>query len=125
MNVCSPASGVVAAAIFVLLAVIGIGILYFKIHALPEQLAHRGEKILFEIIAVLALLALFTNNHAYWVAGLLLAFVPLPDFTTPLKSIARSLEQIAASKEPASQKPSPAPVEPLPADDPPTEQRGA
>lgn len=44
----------VTMAIFVLLAVIGIGILYFSIHALPEQLAHRGEKILFEIIAVLA-----------------------------------------------------------------------
>ena len=82
----------VAMAIFVLLAVIGIGIFYFKLHALPEQMAHRGQKVQFEIVAVLALLALFTHNHAFWVAGLLLALVPLPDFLTPLSSMARSLE---------------------------------
>ena len=79
----------VAMIIFVLLAVIGIGIFYFRLHALPEQLAHRGQKVQFELVSVLALLALFTHNHAFWIAGLLLAFVPLPDFTTPLRSIAR------------------------------------
>jgi hypothetical protein len=64
---------------------------------LPEQMAHRGQKIQFEIVAVLALLALFTHNHAFWIAGLLLALIPLPDFTTPLSSIAGSLERIAGS----------------------------
>ena len=73
----------VVVAIFVVLAVIGIGVFYFKLHALPEQMAHRGQKVQFEIVAVLALLALFTHNHAFWIAGLLLALVPLPDFTTP------------------------------------------
>ncbi|AFL75517.1 hypothetical protein [Thiocystis violascens] len=87
--------------IFVLLAVIGIGIFYFKLHALPEQMAHRGQKIQFELVAVLALLALFTHNHAFWIAGLLLAFVPLPDFTTPLSSMARALERIADGAGPA------------------------
>lgn len=95
----------VAMAIFLLIAVVGIGIFYFKLHALPEQMAHRGQKIQFEIVAVLALLALFTHNHAFWIAGLLLALVPLPDFTTPLSSIATSLERIAGRPEPA---PSPA-----------------
>ena len=80
-------------AIFVLLAVSGLGVFYFKLHALPEQLAHRGQKIQFQIVAVLGLLALFTHNHAFWIAGLLLALVPLPDFTTPLGTIARSLER--------------------------------
>ena len=89
----------VAMAIFVLLAVIGIGLFYFKLHALPEQMAHRGQKVQFEIVAVLALLALFTHNHAFWIAGLLLALIPLPDFTTPLSSIARSLDRIAGGAE--------------------------
>jgi hypothetical protein len=88
-------------AFLVLFGIIGIGVFYFKLHALPEHLAHRGQKIQFEIVAVLGLLALFTHNHAFWIAGLLLALVPLPDFTTPVRSIADSLERIAASKSPA------------------------
>ncbi|NEX22472.1 hypothetical protein G3480_19535 [Thiorhodococcus mannitoliphagus] len=108
-------------AIFVLFAVIGIGIFYFKIHALPEQMAHRGQKVQFELVAVLALLALFTHNHLFWVAGLLLAFVPLPDFSTPLVSMARSLERLATSAEPAVSAPAlaPTPETPRPVDDPP------
>jgi hypothetical protein len=112
-------------AIFVLLAVIGIGIFYFKLHALPEQMAHRGQKVQFELVAVLALLALFTHNHLFWIAGLLLAFVPLPDFTTPLRSIASSLDRIAASAGPAAQAPPPAREGPPAAGDHPIEYRGA
>ena len=112
----------VAVAIFVVLAVIGIGVFYFKLHALPEQMAHRGQKVQFEIVAVLALLALFTHNHAFWIAGLLLALVPLPDFTTPLTSIAGSLERIAASTGPAA---APPPREaPARASDRPVEHQG-
>ncbi len=112
----------IAMAIFVLLAVIGIGIFYFKLHALPEQMAHRGQKVQFELVAVLALLALFTHNHLFWIAGLLLAFVPLPDFTTPLRSIASSLDRIAGGAEPAVPAPPPAREAPLPAGDRPIEQ---
>ena len=107
----------VAMAIFVLLAVIGIGIFYFKLHALPEQMAHRGQKVQFEIVAVLALLALFTHNHAFWVAGLLLALVPLPDFLTPLSSMARSLERLADGGEPPVPTPPPVLEAPVPAND--------
>lgn len=82
--------------VFVLLSVVGIGVLYFKLHALPEQMAHRGQKVQFEIVAVLALLALFTHNHAFWIAGLLLALVPLPDFSSPLTSMAHSLKKMSA-----------------------------
>ncbi|ADC62240.1 hypothetical protein [Allochromatium vinosum] len=89
-------------AIFVLMAVTGLGLFYFKLHALPEQLAHRGQKIQFQLVAVLGLLALFTHNHAFWIAGLLLALVPLPDFTTPLGTIARSLERLADAAQPAA-----------------------
>ena len=110
-------------AILVLLGVIGIGIFYFKLHALPEQMAHRGQKVQFEIVAVLALIALFTHNHAFWIAGLLLALIPLPDFTTPLSSIAGSLERIAASTAPATVPPPPGDAPP-PASDRPIEHQG-
>ncbi|NBC12495.1 MAG: hypothetical protein GVY09_03950, partial [Gammaproteobacteria bacterium] len=65
---------------------------HHAIQAAPEQMAHKGQKVQFELVAVLALLALFTHNHAFWIAGLLLALLPLPDFTTPLRTIASSLE---------------------------------
>ena len=110
--------------IFVLLAVIGIGIFYFKLHALPEQMAHRGQKVQFELVAVLALLALFTHNHAFWIAGLLLALVPLPDFMTPLSSMARSLERIAAGAEPPPAAVPAAREAPVSAEAQPTEQGG-
>jgi hypothetical protein len=86
--------------IFLLLAVLGVGILYFTIHALPEHLAHGGNKIQLQIVAVLAILALFTHNHLFWIAGLLLALIQLPDFQTPIASIASSLEKIAGRRSP-------------------------
>jgi hypothetical protein len=98
-----------ATGVFLLLAIIGVGIIYFKLHALPEQMAHRGQKVQFEIVAVLGLLALFTHNHLFWVAGLLLALVPIPDFTTPLTSMAQSLGRMAGRTETTLEQP---PVEP-------------
>jgi hypothetical protein len=62
---------------------------------LPERMAHRTHKLQFEIVAVLGLLALFTHMHIFWVAGLLLALVDLPDFTGPLRRIAGSAEKAA------------------------------
>ena len=41
------------------------------------------------------MLALFTHQHIFWVAGLLLALVDLPDFGTPLRRIAGSVESMA------------------------------
>ncbi len=71
--------------VFLLLLIVGLGVVYFRLHALPEQISHRGNsKAQFEIVAVLALLALFTHNNAFWVAALILAMIPLPDFMTPL-----------------------------------------
>ncbi|MCI0518366.1 MAG: hypothetical protein L0Y45_11095 [Woeseiaceae bacterium] len=90
----------VGTAIFLLLFIIGIGLVYWRLHALPEHLAHRGEKIQYQFVAVLGLLALFTHNHAFWVAGLLLAFVRFPDFTTPLATMARSLSKMAGLPDP-------------------------
>ena len=77
------------------LAVLAVGIMFFRLHTLPERIAHRSQKIQFEIVAVLGLLALFTHIHAFWVAGLLLALIDIPDFGWPLRRMAGSLEKIA------------------------------
>lgn len=81
--------------VFLIGVVLLVGNFYFRLHALPEQMAHRSQKVQFEIVAVLALLALFTHNHLFWIAALLLALVQLPDFSTPIGSMARSLEKLA------------------------------
>lgn len=75
----------------VIAAIVGLGVLFFTLHSLPERLGHK--KLQFEVVAVLGLLALFTHIHAFWVAGLLLALVDLPDFVSPLKRIAGALEK--------------------------------
>ena len=85
---------VVMAAIL-LLAVVGFGILFLRLHTLPERMAHKGHKIQFEIVAVLGLIALFTHMHIFWIAALLLALIDIPDFSTPLSRIARSTDKIA------------------------------
>ncbi len=83
-------------AIFLVLAVFGLGTVYFRLHALPEQMAHRNaSKLQFEVVAVLALLGLLTHTTAFWVAALLLALVPIPDFHGPLHTMADSLARIA------------------------------
>ena len=76
-------------------AVVGVGNLYLHLHTLPERMAHKSQKLQFEIVAVLGLLALFTHNHLFWVIGLFLAMVDLPDFGTPLHRIAGSVDKMA------------------------------
>ena len=88
----------VAMTLILALAVLGFGILFLRIHSLPERIAHRGHKLQFEIVAVLCLIALFTHMHIFWVAGLLLALIDLPDFGTPLNRIAGSAEKMAGLK---------------------------
>jgi hypothetical protein len=82
-------------AIFLVLAVFAVGLLFLRLHTLPERIAHKSTKLQFEIVAVLGLLALFTHIHAFWVAGLLLALIDIPDFGWPLRRMAGSLEKIA------------------------------
>ena len=85
----------VGAGILLLAAVLAFGLLFLRLHTLPERIAHRGHKLQFEIVAVLGLLALFTHMHVFWVAGLLLALVDLPDLTGPMRRIAGSAERVA------------------------------
>jgi NADH:ubiquinone oxidoreductase subunit 5 (subunit L)/multisubunit Na+/H+ antiporter MnhA subunit len=85
----------VVMAVVLTIAVLAIGLLFLRLHTLPERLAHKGHKLQFEIVAVLGLLALLTHIHAFWVAGLLLALIDIPDFGWPLRRMAGSLEKIA------------------------------
>jgi hypothetical protein len=88
----------VVMSLILVLATLGFGVLFFRLHTLPERIAHRSHKLQFEIVAVLGLLALFTHVHLFWVAGLLLAFIDFPDFSGWLGRIARSVEKIAGIK---------------------------
>jgi hypothetical protein len=72
-----------------------VGNLYLKLHAIPERMAHRQNNTQLQIITVLAILALLTHNNIFWVAALLLSVIRLPDFSTPINSIAGSLKILA------------------------------
>ena len=85
----------VVVGIVLLGSILMVGNLYLHLHTLPERMAHKSQKLQFEIVAVLGLLALFTHNHLFWVIGLFLAMIDLPDFGTPLGRIAGSVEKIA------------------------------
>ena len=104
--------------IMVIGGVVGLGVLFFTLHSLPERLGHK--KLQFEIVAVLGLLSLFTHIHLFWVIGLLLALIDLPDFSTPLRRMAASLEKLSgitpppegdAQSQPASEPPKPGQTE--------------
>jgi hypothetical protein len=84
--------------VFLVLAVLAFGLLFLRLHTLPERMAHKSQKLQFEIVAVLGLIALFTHMHIFWVIGLILAFIEFPDFGTPLRRIAGSAEKMAGLK---------------------------
>lgn len=92
--------------VVLIVALVAVGNMFLRLHTLPERIAHKSQKLQFEIVAVLGLLALFTHIHAFWVAGLVLAMIDLPDFSTPLRNIAGSVEKIANASAP----PAPDPV---------------
>ena len=85
----------VVMAVILVVAVLLFGVLFFHLHTLPDRIAHKTHKVQFEVVAVLCLIALFTHMHIFWIAGLLLALIDLPDFGSPLGRIAGSVEKIA------------------------------
>lgn len=95
-------------------SVLAVGILFFRIHTLPERMAHKSKKIQVELIAVLGLLSLLSHEHLFWVAGLLLAFIDLPDIGAPFQRAVRALEALAKidpPQEEARDEPQAAPQE--------------
>jgi hypothetical protein len=85
----------VAVAVFLIASILAVGNVFLRLHTLPERMAHKSQKLQFEIVAVLGLLALFTHIHLFWVIGLILAMIDLPDFGSPLRRIATSTEKLA------------------------------
>ena len=69
----------VVMSLFLVVAVVMFGIVFLRLHTLPERMAHKSQKIQFEIVAILGLIALFTHMHIFWIAGLLLAMIDFPD----------------------------------------------
>ena len=87
------------AVVFIVIAmVLGIGVFYLKLHAIPEQLAHKHGNTQSQLIMVLALLALFTHNNIFWVAALILALIKFPDLVTPLNDISSSLSKMTGAE---------------------------
>lgn len=81
--------------VFVVACIILTGVIFLTIHSLPERMAHRSKKILLDLIALLCLLALLTHEHIFWFIAIVLAFIDVPDFLTPVNRIARSVESLA------------------------------
>jgi multisubunit Na+/H+ antiporter MnhF subunit len=79
-------------------SVVMFGIVFFRLHSLPERVAHAAHKLQLEIVAVLCLLALLTHIHAFWVVALLLALIDIPDFSGWLDRMAGAVERIAMPK---------------------------
>jgi hypothetical protein len=98
------------AVVFILIAgLMGVAVLYFKLHSIPEHLAQKQNNGQTELIMVLAILALFTHNNLFWVAALVLALVKFPDFTSPLNSIAQSLRIMTETEQEPEPEPEPEP----------------
>lgn len=92
----------VMAAVVLVFSVLGAGVFFLWLHSLPERMVHN--RLQYDLVAVLALLSLFTHVHAFWVAALLLTFITIPDFSrfdilNPLRSIAKSLRTLAGQTE--------------------------
>jgi hypothetical protein len=88
----------VITAAFLMVVVVAFGILFLRLHSLPERMAHRGKKVQLQIVAVLCLIALFTHVHAFWIAALLLALIDFPDIGDWMRRIAGGVERIAEMK---------------------------
>lgn len=82
-------------AIFLVLAVIAFGAFYFTVQSIPDRMVEGAGKAQMQVVGLLGLLSLFTMNNTFWMAGLLLAAVRIPDIVTPLRSISRSLRRVA------------------------------
>jgi len=88
----------VACAIILAVSVLGFGIFFLRLHSLPEHIAHKGDKIQAELVAVLCLISLLTHMHIFWIIGLVLAMIEVPDFGNAFKRIAGSTEKLAGLK---------------------------
>ena len=85
-------------AVILAVSILAFGVLFFRLHNLPEHMAHGASKLQLEIVSVLCLIGLLTHNHAFWIAALLLAMIDIPDFGGWLGRITGAVERIAGLK---------------------------
>lgn len=86
--------------VFTVALIILIGVAYFTLHSIPEKIAHESNHPQFQLVGILALLALFTHNGLFWVAAILVAGFQFPDFAAPLRSIADAIRSLAPQRTP-------------------------
>jgi hypothetical protein len=87
-----------ATLVLVVVCIILAGVVFLTIHSLPERMAHKSKKILLDLIALLCLLALLTHEHLFWFIAIVLAFIDIPDFLTPVNRIANSVEAMSGQE---------------------------
>ncbi len=100
--------------IFTVLVIVLIGVGYFTLHSIPEKIAHESNHPQFQLVGILALLALFTHNGLFWVAAILVAGFQFPDVAAPLRAISDAIRSLGAQNQQAAAKepdPQPAPQE--------------
>ncbi|WP_170359214.1 hypothetical protein [Ruegeria arenilitoris] len=86
--------------IFTVGLILLIGVAYFTLHSIPEKMAHENNHPQFQLVGILALLALFTHNGIFWVAAILVAGFQFPDFAAPLRAIADAIRSLAPGASP-------------------------
>lgn len=84
-----------ATLVFTVVLVVLTGVILLRIHMLPDHIAHTSQKVQLDVVALLCLLSLLTHSNVLWIAALLLAYVDIPDFLTPVNRIAPSMETMA------------------------------
>lgn len=103
-----------AMVIFFVVLVVLIGVGYLTLHSVPEKMAHENNHPQFQLVGILALLALFTHNGIFWVAAILVAGFQFPDFATPLRNIADAIKSLGQNPVAAPAPQAPAPATPAP-----------
>ncbi|WP_437342871.1 hypothetical protein [Ruegeria arenilitoris] len=98
--------------IFTVGLILLIGVAYFTLHSIPEKMAHENNHPQFQLVGILALLALFTHNGIFWVAAILVAGFQFPDFAAPLRAIADAIRSLAPGASPPPAVPDPEPAAP-------------
>jgi hypothetical protein len=88
----------IAMGVFLVLFTLMFGVLMLRLHHLPEHIAQKEQKVQYQLVAVLGLLAMFTHVQIFWIAGLLLAMIDFPDLSGLFGRIAQSVQRIAGKK---------------------------
>lgn len=86
--------------VFTVLVIVLIGVGYFTLHSIPEKIAHESNHPQFQLVGILALLALFTHNGLFWIAAILVAGFQFPDVGAPLRAIADAIRSLGTQQQP-------------------------